>query len=70
MAAFTRPFWPSKKEIQGPVSGRIRVWLFRYHAGCQRRATGGHVNPFNDIDEFGFLSCHFTLSFLIESRPV
>ena len=50
---FHVPFGSAKKEIQGSVSGRIRVWLFRYHAGCQRQATGGHVNPFNGIDAFG-----------------
>ena len=53
VAAFTCPFWLNKKEIQGSLSCRIRVWQFRYYAGCQWRATGGHVNPFNGIDAFG-----------------
>ena len=53
MAAFTCSFRLNKKEIQGCVASGVRVWLFRYHAGCQWRATGGHVFPFNGIDAFG-----------------
>ena len=49
MAAFTCSFWPRKKKFKD-----LSLAEFVYgYLDIMRRAPGGSVNSFNDIDGFG-----------------